>query len=380
MQKVQLPRLYLDSASTTAIHPEVLDGYCRLLGTEYYNTDALYDEATNLSRMMEKSRASIAEMLQVHPDEVLFTSGATESNNLAIKGVAFQYPEKKHIITTQIEHSSVLNAVKQLEKDFGYEVTYLAANSEGVISIEELKHAVRQDTAIISIMMVNNEIGSIQPINEIKEWIKKNTSAFFHVDAVQAIGKVDVDIRHIDLVSLSAHKIEGLKGSGVLIKKRHVKLSPLLNGGQQEYGIRGGTSNSLVNIFFAKTLRLALENKEKYAKQIREIRQYLNDELLKIDGIVLNSPINGVSHIVNFSCFAIPSEVMMNALNQKGIAVAAQSTCSSQEKGSRVLRSIGLEDRASTCIRISFSHHITKEDVARFIENLKEICKTYGNL
>ncbi len=224
MQKVQLPKIYFDTASTTPIHPEILGGYCRLLETEFYNSDALYDGATKLAKMMEKSRESIADLLDVYPEEIIFTSGATEANNLAIKGIAFQYPEKKHLITTQIEHSSVLNVFKRLENDFGYDVTYLPVNSDGVVSLEDLQNAIRKDTLLISIMMVNNEVGSIQPVLEMKQWIKMNTQAFFHVDAVQALGKIPVDCKDIDLISFSAHNIEGLKGSGILVKKKHVQL------------------------------------------------------------------------------------------------------------------------------------------------------------
>ncbi len=381
MQRVQQPRLFLDSASTTPIHPEILDGYCRLLGENFYNTDALYDGAIQLAKMMKKSREAVATMLQVQAEEVIFTSGASEANNFAIKGLVFNNPDKKHIITTQIEHSSVLNVFKGLEENFGYEVTYLSVNEEGIISIDELKQSVRQDTLLISIMMVNNEIGSIQPIDKIKTWIKKNTNAFFHVDAVQAVGKINLHLEDIDLISISAHKIEGLKGSGVLIKKKHVHLLPLIDGGQQEKGLRGGTSNAIVNIFFAKTLRLALENKERHERRMYELKEELIKKLKMIDGILINTPSNSVATIVNFSYLKIPSEVMMNALNQRGIDVAAHSTCSSRlDTGSKVLQAMGFKERSTCCIRVSFSYHTQKNDIERFIESLKEVCQSYGNL
>lgn len=381
MQKVQQSyNIYLDHASTTPIHPEILKSYQELLEVEFFNTDALYTGGVELSKKMENSRRAIAEMFGVESREVFFTSGATESNNFAIKGLVKAHPEKKHLITTSIEHSSVFNVFKRLEEE-GYEVTYLPVDQRGIVDVDTLKKAVREDTLLISMMYVNNEVGSIQPIEEVKEWIKKQTSAFFHVDAVQAVGKLTFNCTNIDLMSVSAHKLGGLKGSGLLIKKKHVFLVPLIEGGQQENGLRGGTSNALVNLLFAKTLRLAFENKEKHLAKIENLKNYAIEQLQKMTDIEINTPKESVSSIVNFSHKTIPSEVMMNALNQRGIFVSSQSTCSSRSaEGSKVLKAMGFEKRAKNCIRISFSNTTTIEEIDEFVKNLREIGELYGDL
>lgn len=375
-------RIYLDNASTTQTHPEVLSTYKELLDIYYANSESLYDEGSQINRMLEKARNSIAGLLEVYPQEIIFTSGSSESNSAAIKSVCFAQPSKKHIITTQIEHSSILNACCQMENVFGYDVTYLPVSSEGTISVEDLKKALREDTAIVSIMYVNNETGAINPIEECKEYIKKHSQAYFHVDLTQAIGKIDCHLSQIDLASISAHKIEGLKGSGILIKKKHVPFVPLINGGEQEFGIRGGTSNALVNLVFAKTLRLSLEAHQKYENKLLQMHQYLIDGLREIDGIELNSPLNGISSVVNFSFESIPSEVMQNALNRAGFMISARSTCESKSNNpSYVLKAMGMSDRrASSCIRVSFSYRNDIEDLRSFLAELREIIKQYGKI
>lgn len=373
-------RIYFDNASTTNINPEVLKSYKQLLDQYYVNSESLYDEGSLISRMMEKARSAIAGLLDIQPDEVIFTSGSSESNTSAIKGVCFAESNKKHIITTNIEHSSIMNACAQMERVFGYEVTYLPVNEQGTVSASQVLKALREDTALVSIMHVNNEVGSINPIEEIAEIVKKKSHAYMHVDLTQSIGKVPVDLKYIDLASISAHKLEGLKGSGILIKKKHVPFEPVINGGEQEQGFRGGTSNACVNMVFAKTLRLALENSSKYHEKIEEMSSFLESELRKIEGVEINHPEHHVSSIINFSYEKIPSEVMQNALNRKGFMVSARSTCASKSTDpSYVLSAMGYNDvRASSCIRVSLSYHNSMDEVKQFIKALKEIITQYG--
>lgn len=371
-------RIYFDNASTTKVYPEVLDTYKDLLTKYYVNSESLYDEGSEVHRMMEKARGAIAGLLEVNPDEIIFTSGASESNSLAIKGAAFSNKDKKHIVTSSIEHSSVLNACKQLEEVFGYEVTYLPVDASGKVSLEDLKKAIREDTVLVSLMYVNNEVGSIFDIDEIKEYVKKKSHAIFHVDLTQAVGKIPFSLKDIDLASMSAHKIHGLKGSGILVKKKHIALSPIISGGEQEYGLRGGTSNACVNMVFAKTLRLALENMD--TTYVKSLKEYCLEKLGEIQGIHINQPKDAIDHIINFSYEKIPSEVMQNALNRKGFMVSARSTCESKELNtSYVLKAMGLSDAiASSCIRLSFSNENTKEEIDLFIQSLKEIIQQYG--
>lgn len=375
-----LNRVYFDNASTTNIHPEVLKSYESLLEKYYVNSESLYNEGVEIYRMMEKARRAIAGLLDVNASDILFTSGSSESNSSAIKGVCFAQKEKKHIITTNVEHSSIMNACKQMEEVFGYEVTYLPVNHEGIVTLQQVKDALREDTAIVSIMCVNNEVGSINPIEEISEYVKKHSHAYMHVDLTQSIGKVDINLKNIDLASISAHKLEGLKGSGILVKKAHVPYVPLINGGEQEFGIRGGTSNACVNMVFAKTLRLALENGKKYHDLIQSMHDRLIIGLTSIDGVEINSPKDAVSSTINFSYEKIPSEVMQNALNEKGFMVSARSTCDSKsDHSSYVLKAMGFsETRASSCIRVSLSYHNTLEEVDRFLNALKEVIQQYG--
>ena len=331
---------------------------------------------------LEKARAAIASLLQVQAQEIIFTSGASESNSAAIKGVCFAQRDKKHILTTSIEHSSVRHAVAQMAEIFNYEVTYLSVSEKGVISLEEMKKSLREDTAIVSIMAVNNEVGSIQPIQEVGEYVKKHSHAYFHVDLTQAIGKVELDMKYIDLASMSAHKMNGLKGSGILIKKKHVPFVPLINGGEQEFGLRGGTANALVDLVLAKTLRLYLEEQKKKRPHIQALKERMVSGLRKLEGVWINSPSEGIANIVNFSYPKIPSEVMQNALNKKGFMVSAKSTCDSKSsEPSEVLMAMGLgRDRSLSSIRVSFHGENTLEEVDSFLKAYREVIQQYGSL
>ncbi|MCI5773119.1 MAG: cysteine desulfurase [Erysipelotrichaceae bacterium] len=372
-------KLYLDCASTTPIHPEVLATYTKLLNDSFYNVDALYDDATTIKKMMEKSREATAKLLNVDSEEILFTSGASEANSLATKGLALKNQHLgRHIITSAYEHASVLNAIKQLEETFGFEVTYLKPNENGIISEQMVKQALRNDTILVSIMHVNNEVGAINPVESIAKIVKYDSNAFMHVDETQALGKIKINLKDIDLASFSAHKIEGLKGSGILYKKRHVELLALINGGQQEHNLRGGTSNALVNILFAKTLRIALENQQKYAKHLHALHDHFIQCLQQEAKIQINSLEPSVDAIINFSCRSLTSEVMLNALNARGIMVSALSTCHSKSSTSHVLASLGYDDdRIKHSLRVSFDHHLTIDDIDYFMANLKEIIQKY---
>lgn len=373
-------RVYFDSASTTRINPEVLKTYESILEKYYVNSESLYDEGTEVYRMMEKARRAIAGLLDVTSEDIIFTSGSSESNTSAIKGVCFAQMEKKHIVTTCVEHSSILNCCAQMEKLFGYEVTYLPVDHNGKVRVEDVIKAVRDDTAIVSVMWANNESGAINPIEEIAAYVKKHTHAYMHSDLTQAIGKTEIHLENVDLASVSAHKLEGLKGSGILMKRRHVPFEPLINGGEQEYGLRGGTANSPSDMVFAKTLRLAMENGRKYHEHIVSLHDELIKGLQSIEGMEVNSPADALASTINFSYEKIPSEVMQNALNRAGFMVSARSTCASKSNDpSYVLLAMGYsERRASCCIRVSLSYYNTMEEVHAFIEALKEIIKNYG--
>lgn len=379
MHKVQDKKgVYLDAASTTSIHPEILKDL-EVLNRDYYaNADSLHEMGQRVSVLIDASRKSLAKRFGVLPHEVIFTSGASESNSTAIKGIALAMRSKgNHIITSCVEHSSVMGAVEQLETVFGFDVTYLPVDENGCVTSEVLKNALRRDTVLVSIMAVNNEIGSINNIAELTQIVKKHSSAFMHVDGVQALSKHDFSLQQIDAVSFSAHKIHGIKGSGLLIKKSHVPMVPLINGGQQEHGLRGGTSDTVADILWAKTVRLADETHVRKLKYIEKLHSLLWNAFDGQQGIVINSPRDGSPYIFNMSIENVGSEIMMNALNKKGYYVSARSTCHSESNSpSEILLAIGRTPaQGLSSIRISLSSEITEADILDVIEIIKETKK-----
>ncbi|MCD7950888.1 MAG: cysteine desulfurase [Erysipelotrichaceae bacterium] len=372
--------IYLDYVSTTPLNPQVNQSYQALLNDYFANADSLYFLGIQTSSLMEKSRNLIAQMLKVKNSEIIFTSGASESNNTAIKGVAFQYQNRgKHIITSTIEHSSVYNTCLQLRDVFGFDVDFVSVDKNGHINLNELEGLIRDDTILVAMMYVNNEIGSIQPIRDIRKIINKtNPKVKFHVDMVQALGKIPVDLSIVDTASFSAHKIYGLKGSGLLYKNDATTLVPLINGGQQENNLRGGTSNTATHTMFAKTLRLALENNEKKYQYVQSLNSYVRNELNSIDDIIINTPItNSSPYILNFSCIGYKPEVILHALEEKDIYISTKSTCSSHKNDiSRTLKAMGVDEEVGqSAMRISFSDMTTHEEVEIFIKELKQILK-----
>lgn len=373
-------QVFLDYASCTPVNEEVYKTYTKLVKDCYINSEAVYKPGLDVHRLVEKSRSMIAEMLHVKSEELIFTSGASEANSFAIKGYAFANAHKgKHLISSAMEHSSVLHSLEQLRDHFGFSLTLLPVNENGIVSLDDLKAAMREDTILVSMMAVNNEIGSIQDISAIAQIVHQNAKAKLHVDAVQALGKIDLHLSDCDMVTFTAHKIYGVKGCGILYRKKNVTLLPLINGGQQENGLRGGTLNAASCIVFAKTLRLALTKQQQHYDYVKKLNQRVRVELEKMSDIRINSPRNACPYILNFSCLVIGSEIMMNAFNEKGICVSTQSTCSSRTKApSHTLTAMGLDEKITYgAVRVSFSHLTTMEEINYFIDSLKEIINEY---
>lgn len=379
MRRVRTSPIYFDHASSTPVHPEIIKNLSELTLVHYANSESLHEAGLTIQTMIRKSREAIASLLGVLASEITFTSGATEANNILIKGIAFAYQHKgKHLITTSVEHSSVLESFQDLEKFFGFEVTYLPVDQDGRIRVADLEKSLRKDTILVSIMAVNNETGTIMPIQECAKIVHSNSQAIFHVDGVQALTKIDLDLRSIDCISFSAHKINGVKGSGLFVKKKNVQIHPLITGGSQEDGLRPGTPNAIHHILFAKTLRLALnQNKDR----VRSIKSYLIDELSQIDGIVINSPLEGCSnYILNISCLKVPSQIMLSWLNQNKIYVSAMATCLNRDaQPSHVLEAMGFEgNRLNGVIRISIGYTNTMEEAKTLISVIKEGIVKHG--
>lgn len=372
--------IYFDHSSTTSVRPEVSNVYSQLLAQQYGNPDSLHALGRKAHALLEKSRENIAKMLHVLPGEILFTGCASESNSLAIIGYALANRNRgNHILVSNVEHPSVMHSMEWL-KQFGFEIEYLPINSNGIITPSLVKERIRKDTILVSTMHVNNEMGAINPVKEISEVVHSIPTCVYHVDCVQSFTKIDVPFECMDLATISAHKIHGLKGSALLMKKKKVKLMPLIQGGQQEQGLRGGTENAPSNIVLSKTIRLALEEQEEVYKKVSEINRYIRDELSKIKGAHINSKEDAIPYILNISFDQITSEVLLNALDQRGICVSAKSTCSSHQKNySSTLVAMGYSEKIAThMIRLSFGKDNTMEEASIFIKTCKEILNQYG--
>lgn len=369
--------IYFDNAASTPVEEEVILSYTKFLRNCFANPASFHGLGLIANDYENKARELIGNLFLKKANEVIFTSGASEANNLAIKGVAFQYKNRgKHLITSSIEHASVLEAFRQLENEFAFEVTYLRPNSDGKITIEQVKNAIRNDTILVSLMWVNNEIGSINDIDNIGKMLKTYPKIIFHSDITQAVGKIDISLKNVDMASLSLHKIHGFKGSGILLKNEKINLFSQISGGGQEFSFRSGTNNVPYEVSAAKTLRIALKNQSVNYNKALELSKVLKDGLLKIEGITINSPSDASPFIINFSINKKAS-VVVEALSKKEIYVSTKSACSSKKSSlSYVLKEIGLDDKsASNAIRVSFSDKSTLKEVNIFLKELAEILK-----
>ncbi|WP_028549248.1 cysteine desulfurase family protein [Paenibacillus sp. UNC451MF] len=372
--------LYLDYAATTPPYDEVVDTMAEVMKKHFGNPSSLHRIGLEAEQLVRQSRAVIAKCLNVLPDEIRFTSGGTESNNLAIQGVVSQFRHRgNHIITSVIEHASVYETFQQLERQ-GFRVTYVPVDETGCVKLDYLEQALTDDTILVSIMAVNNEMGRKQPISEIGHLLKNYPKAIFHVDAVQSVGKLPIepDKQGIDLFSCSAHKLRGPKGIGFLYCRQGLALRPLLWGGGQEAGIRSGTENVPAVVGMAKAVRIAFDHRERFVEHTSRLRERFVSGIhaipeLKLSGSEQASDM--APHIVHFSFPGMKSEVLVHALEQHDIYVSTRSACSSgADLPSRVLHAMGYDDaRAAHGIRLSYSLDQTMEDAERFSHVLKAV-------
>ncbi|MBY6035177.1 cysteine desulfurase [Fictibacillus nanhaiensis] len=369
--------IYLDNSATTKPYKEVLDTFVTVSEKYFANPSSLHAKGGEAEHLLTQARKSIAQLLEVAPTEIVFTSGGTEGNNIAIKGIAIQHQNRgKHLITTSVEHASSYESFQFLERQ-GFEISFLKVNEKGIVSLEELKKAIRPDTILVSMLHVNNETGAVQPIKGIGEILKHHPKIFFHVDDVQGVGKVPLSLRDfgIDLCTVSAHKIHGLKGTGALYVRSGVSLSALFTGGEQEYRKRAGTENVAGIASMAKALRLTLEQSTINKDKMLRVKEIFLKGLDNIGGIDINTPLDcSAPHIINFSVNGMKPEVLIHALDKQGIYVSTRSACSSKQGGaSRILLEMGLgEKRASTAIRISTSYQNSEEEAKKTLKVLEE--------
>jgi len=369
-----LGEVYLDNSSTTIVCREAADKVMEMLMDNYGNPSSLHAKGFRAEQEMTAARNEIAALLGAHSEEIYFTSGGTESNNIALFGAAYARRRRgNHIVTTMMEHPSVLNTMKQLEAE-GFSVTYLKPDGAGQIQPEQVFEAVTADTILVSMMCVNNEVGSILPLEAVSAAIAAVKSpALFHVDAVQAFGKLPIKLAKlkIDLMSMSAHKIHGPKGVGALYIRRTVHIISRTFGGGQEKDIRPGTESTPLIAGFGAAVK-ALPDANTQRKAVASLNAYCREKLLEIDGIVLNSPEDALPYIINLSSGGARAETMLHYLASKEIYVSTGSACS-KGKASHVLTAMGLPlDRINSSLRLSFSRYNTKDDVDRLLCALRD--------
>ena len=372
--------IYFDNAATTKIYDDALTSYVQVSQKFFGNPSSLHQLGVDAYQVLTKARAQVASLLSVQPEEIFFTSGGTESNNWAIKGTALEKSVfGKHIITTKIEHPSVLQTCKQLER-FGFEVTYLDVDSKGIVSVDQLKENLRKDTILVSVMAVNNEVGAVQPIAEIAKVLEEYPSIHFHVDAVQAVERASqlLAIGRIDLLSLSAHKFHGPRGVGIMYKKFGRKIQALLTGGGQEKGERSTTENLPGIVATTKALRMAQEEKSVTG----DLRSKLWKELATKPEIRIFSPEDGASHVLCFAIKGVRGEVVVHAFENHGIYISTTSACSSKKAdSSSTLYAMDVPTEWATgAVRVSFSNDNTKEEVEQFINVLHQLMKQFSFL
>jgi len=373
--------VYLDYSATTPVNKEVLDSFNKANLTFIGNSNSLHTLENNTNKLVNSATKQIADILNVKNNEIIYTSGASESNNLAIKGICLKYQNRgKHIITTNFEHSSVSGPISYLES-LGFEISYINHNEFGLIDLEHLKKLLRDDTILVSINAVNSEIGLRQPIEEVGNILKNYPKCFYHVDLTQMIGKEKVDLTNIDLASFSAHKFYGIKGVGCLIKKENILLEPLIHGGKSTTEYRSGTPSHPLIVSISKAMRLAYNDIDEKYEYVFNLNKYLKEELKKYDKVFINSNDFCIPHILNISIIGIKSEVFMHALEKYDVYVSTKTACSDNDDYSKIVYSLTKDiDKAKSSIRISLSHLTTKKEIDLFLEvfdncykNLKKV-------
>lgn len=374
--------VYLDNSATTRTFPEVAELMSKIMCEDYGNPSSMHNKGVQAERYVRYGRETLAKILKVNEKEIYFTSGGTESDNLALIGCAMaNYRAGKHLITTKIEHPAILQTMHYLE-DQGFEVTYLSVNDKGQIFLQELQNAMRKDTILVSIMHTNNEIGAVEPIAEAGRLIKStNPSTLFHVDAVQGFGKYRIYPKRmgIDLLSVSGHKIHGPKGVGFLYIGEKVKIHNIIYGGGQQKNLRSGTENVPGIAGMAKAAEMLYNHLEEDAERLYSLKDYFCEGLRKIPDIRINNPegMEGAPHIVSLSVVGVRSEVLLHALEDKGIYVSAGSACSSNKPhtaGSATMKAIKLpEEFLDSTLRFSMSVYTTREELDYTLQVMYDI-------
>jgi cysteine desulfurase len=378
MNASQARRIYLDHNATTPVHPEVLEAMLPYYKDKFGNPSSIHSFGREVKVALEESREKVAKLINADPGEIYFTSGGTESDNLAVKGTAFENRKKgKHIITSKIEHHAILESCKFLEKE-GFEVTYLPVDKYGFVDSDDLKKALREDTILVSIMHANNEVGTIQPLEELCK-ITKEKGAYFHTDAVQSVGKIPLDVQrlNVDMLSMSGHKIYGPKGMGAIYIRKGTRVTSWAHGGHHERSRRAGTENIPGIVGFAKAMEIAQRDMQEQSKYLKNLTETFYQKLTQtISDVILNGHLEKrIPNTLNLSFKAVEGESIILSLDLKGVAVASGSACTSGTlEPSHVLSAMGISPEiAQGAIRFSFGRGNTMEDVEYVVGILPEI-------
>jgi len=365
---------YLDYSATTPVSDEVLDSFVK--ASKYIgNPNSLHKLGVESKKLIDASTNQISKILGVKPDEIIYTSGASESNNLALKGIEIYKNRGNHIITTELEHSSIYGPLNYLVNN-GFEVDFVPLK-DGIVDMDALKEMITDKTILVSIACVNSETGIRQPIEEIGKLLKEYPKVIFHSDMTQAIGKINISLETIDLASFSAHKFFGIKGIGALVKKENVRLEPIIHGGKSTTIYRSGTPALALIVSMAKALRLATENLSSDIEKVIKLNKKLKTELEKYENVYINSTDDSIPHVLNISILGVKPETMLHALEEDDVYISTQSACSTGNTSKAVMAITHDTNKASSSIRISISCKTTDEEIENFLKSFE---KNYNRL
>ncbi len=364
--------IYLDYSATTPVMYDVLESFNKVTKEFIANPNSNHAYGLKSRNLLDNATKQICELLNINENELIYTSGATESNNTAIKGIANKYKNKgKHILVSKLEHPSIYEILKYLKKE-GFEIEFLNHDENGLVIFDDLKNKVRKDTILVIVNAVNSELGIRQPLKTIRQLIKKeNPDTLLHSDMTQAIGKVNVNLHDADSAAMSAHKFYAPKGIGILYLNENVKIDPLIHGSGKTNDLRGGTPALPLIVAMSKALRIALTDINRKEEHIKKLNNKLVTELLKTSGIVSNNTSYSIPHIINLSIKNIKPEVLINALSEKEIYISTKTACSKEEISESIMAVFKDQERAKTSIRISISHITTSDEIERFINYFK---------
>lgn len=368
--------IYLDYSATTKPDEKVIEVYNKVAREYYANSNSLHSLGIKSKELEEYATNKIAKLLKVKPTEIIYTSGASESNNQALKGICFKYKQRaNHIITTKLEHSSITETVKYLTEN-GFVVDYVNILENGEVDLEHLKQLINDNTLLVSICAVDSELGIKQPIEKISHIVKCYPKCYLHVDCTQAIGKINIDLSKVDLASISAHKIYGFKGIGLLYKKENIEIDPLIHGGKSTTIYRSGTPALPLIVSMMKALELIIPKVEENYNKVKILNDLVKDNLTKYSKVHINSTEKSIPYVINFSIKDIKPETFVHALDEKNIYISTKSACSKANTMSESVYSVTKnKDYASTSLRISLSYLTTEKEIEEFTKAFDECYK-----